>query len=141
MNLLWFRARQGERPAVFLRSRQGAARRGLTHDLRDLLGDAALYVGGPEHLRNVHREEEPAQKDRLGSGHGEVLNPLAYPYVHREVGGLPGDHDRECSVGREEVAEDSGLRGLDDVAQRCLGRLRLVTFRLQLLLDLLCQLV
>jgi len=61
--------------------------------------------------------------------------------VHSEIVGLSRYHDSESSVRCDDVPENTGLLRLDYIPKRNRSLLGLVTLRLQLLANLLCQLV
>ncbi len=53
--------------------------------LGDLLRDAVFDVNGPEHLRDVDRDEQLREEQDLNGGDREVLDKLSYADVDGEV--------------------------------------------------------
>lgn len=114
---------------------------GLPYQRRDFSRYALFDVFGPQHLGDVHGQEEGRQQEGFDSGDPYVLYPFPDADVHGEVVGLTRQEDREGTVSRDQVPQDARLLGLDDGPKRRRRHLRLVPFRLQLLHYLLGQLV
>lgn len=114
---------------------------GLPYQRRDFSRYAVFYVFGPQHLGDVHGQEEGRQQEGFDRGDPYVLYPFPDADVHGEVVGLTRQEDRESTVSGDQVPQNPRLLGLDDGPKRRRRHLRLVPFRLQLLHYLLGQLV
>lgn len=94
-------------------------------------------MAGPQHLWDVYDKEQLSQEYRLDRSNGQILDELSDADVNGEVVGLTRYHDCECPIGGDDVTQYPSLLGLNDSPQRRIGVLSLVTFRLELLDNLL----
>lgn len=105
-----------------------------------LLDELVLDLDVPGALRHVDHQEQVRDQQCLRGRHSEMLQPLANPDANREVGGVARDHDRQCSVGVDDGAEESSLFGLDHRSLIARGRgLHREPVGFQIVLDLLLE--